>query len=387
MTNSHVVGDAARSTVTSRTAAVTRARSSAATASTDLAVLKIDATKPLPYVTFGDSGAAQVGDWVVAVGNPFGLGGTVTDRHHLGARPRHPLRPVRRLPADRRADQPRQFGRPDLQSRRPGDRHQHRDLFAQRRQRRHRLRGPVQHRQQVVAQLEAHGKVEPRLARRADPAVTPAIAASLGLHERSRRPRRRVTPDGPGAQAGLKQGDVILSFNGSEDRNSCATCRGSSPMPAPARRRTLTVWRGSTLDRAAHDLGGRAGKSRVAAARATRKAGDEDRAAASGLHLRRADRTIPPRAACRARCARRCHHAWSTDGSPAEIGRGSRGDVLMSINQRPCQKPGRRGARLRDIANSPRKNALLLLDRHGVTQYVGVGSARTKGKGSARRRR
>ena len=45
---------------------------------TDLAVLKINADKPLPYVSFGDSSAAQVGDWVMAVGNPFGLGGTVT---------------------------------------------------------------------------------------------------------------------------------------------------------------------------------------------------------------------------------------------------------------------------------------------------------------------
>src|SRR5262249_41937289 len=40
--------------------------------------LKIDAGKPLPYVAFGDSGAAEIGDWVVAVGNPFGLGGSVT---------------------------------------------------------------------------------------------------------------------------------------------------------------------------------------------------------------------------------------------------------------------------------------------------------------------
>jgi len=47
-------------------------------AASDLAVLKITAGKPLPFVKFGDSSAARVGDWVIAIGNPFGLGGTVT---------------------------------------------------------------------------------------------------------------------------------------------------------------------------------------------------------------------------------------------------------------------------------------------------------------------
>ncbi|MFD1103537.1 Do family serine endopeptidase [Sphingobium olei] len=45
---------------------------------TDLAVLKITASKPLPFVKFGDSTKARVGDWVVAIGNPFALSGTVT---------------------------------------------------------------------------------------------------------------------------------------------------------------------------------------------------------------------------------------------------------------------------------------------------------------------
>jgi serine protease Do len=45
---------------------------------TDLALLKIDAGKALPYVELGDSDRARVGEWVVAVGNPFGLGGSVT---------------------------------------------------------------------------------------------------------------------------------------------------------------------------------------------------------------------------------------------------------------------------------------------------------------------
>jgi serine protease Do len=47
-------------------------------AKTDLALLKISTTKPLPYVKFGNSDIAKVGDWVLAIGNPFGLGGTVT---------------------------------------------------------------------------------------------------------------------------------------------------------------------------------------------------------------------------------------------------------------------------------------------------------------------
>ena len=45
---------------------------------TDLAVLKVDAGRDLPFVEFGDSDTADVGDWVMAIGNPFGLGGSVT---------------------------------------------------------------------------------------------------------------------------------------------------------------------------------------------------------------------------------------------------------------------------------------------------------------------
>ena len=47
-------------------------------AASDLAVLKISRPKPFPFVQFGDSRQARVGDWIVAIGNPFGLGGTVT---------------------------------------------------------------------------------------------------------------------------------------------------------------------------------------------------------------------------------------------------------------------------------------------------------------------
>ena len=45
---------------------------------TDIAVLKVDPPEPLPYVSFGNSETARVGDWVLAIGNPFGLGGSVS---------------------------------------------------------------------------------------------------------------------------------------------------------------------------------------------------------------------------------------------------------------------------------------------------------------------
>lgn len=45
---------------------------------TDIALIRIDAARPLPYLTFGSSHSLQVGDWVIAAGNPFGLGGSVT---------------------------------------------------------------------------------------------------------------------------------------------------------------------------------------------------------------------------------------------------------------------------------------------------------------------
>jgi serine protease Do len=78
VTNSHVVGEAAKVEVVLQDNSKYPAKIVGRDQRTDLALLKIKADKPLPYVAFGDSGAAQVGDWVIAVGNPFGLGGTVT---------------------------------------------------------------------------------------------------------------------------------------------------------------------------------------------------------------------------------------------------------------------------------------------------------------------
>ena len=78
ITNFHVVEGAKKVQVRLSDRRVTEADVVGSDSMTDIAVLKIKADKPLPYVSFGDSNAAQIGDWVVAVGNPFGLGGSVT---------------------------------------------------------------------------------------------------------------------------------------------------------------------------------------------------------------------------------------------------------------------------------------------------------------------
>lgn len=78
LTNYHVIEDAAKITVILQSTEKYRATIVGFDPETDVAVLKIDAPKDLPTVTLGDSNAAQVGDWVLAVGSPFGLDQTVT---------------------------------------------------------------------------------------------------------------------------------------------------------------------------------------------------------------------------------------------------------------------------------------------------------------------
>lgn len=78
VTNNHVVEDADEVTVTLSDGETLDAEVLGRDAKTDLALLKVDVDRKLPFVRFGNSDELRVGDWVMAIGNPFGLGGTVT---------------------------------------------------------------------------------------------------------------------------------------------------------------------------------------------------------------------------------------------------------------------------------------------------------------------
>ncbi|HET7412323.1 MAG TPA: Do family serine endopeptidase, partial [Pararhizobium sp.] len=78
VTNNHVIANAEQVTVTFSDDTTLQAQIIGRDAVTDLALLKVNAKGPLPAATWGDSAQARVGDWVLAIGNPFGLGGSVT---------------------------------------------------------------------------------------------------------------------------------------------------------------------------------------------------------------------------------------------------------------------------------------------------------------------
>ena len=379
VTNNHVVGEAGKVQIILQDNSKYPAKIIGRDPHTDIAVLKIAADKPLPYVAFGDSGAMQVGDWVVAVGNPFGLGGSVTTGI-ISARGR-----------DIHSGQFDDFLQIDAPINRGNSGGPAFNLNGE-------VIGintaiyspnggsvgigfavPSNVAKVVVAQLEAHGKVSRGWLGVQIQEVTPAIAASLGLHGEHGALVAVVTPGSPGAQAGLKQGDVILSFNGSEvkqlrdlPRLVAATAPGSTA--------SLTVWRNGQSSELSTTLGDAPANPRVASNSDEQSVEPPGEGQANALGMHFAALTNELRRELNV--GRDTHGIVVTGidrGSVAETLGLSRGDIVVSINQQPVRSPAEAAHQLKEIANSPKKTALLLLNRHGVTQYVGVKLSREEG--------
>jgi serine protease Do len=378
VTNNHVVGDASKVEVTLQDGTKYTAKIVGRDTRTDLAVLKIDADKPLPYVTFGNSDQAEIGDWVVAVGNPFGLGGTVT-AGVVSARGR-----------DINTGQFDDFLQIDAPINRGNSGGPTFDLsgnvigintaiyspnggsvgigFAV----------PSNAAQKVVAELEAHGKVERGWIGVQIQEVTPAIASSLGLGKAHGALVAVVSPNSPGANAGLKQGDVILAFNGTDIAKLHDLPHLVAAL-APGSKAALTLWRDGHQTTVDMTVGTAPENPQLASANQDNQPGDDSQAAdAMGLHLSALTNDV----------RRELHlgHDMSgvlvtrvDSGSVADNLGLSRGDIIVSINQQPVRTPQEAADRLKQIASSPNKTALLLLNRHGVTQYLGIEIGKNQG--------
>ncbi|MGB5737260.1 MAG: Do family serine endopeptidase [Thiohalocapsa sp.] len=216
VTNNHVVEGAERIEVTLTDGSTAEARIIGRDPKTDLALIKVDTDQPQAYVELANSGAARVGDWVLAVGNPFGLGGSV-NAGIISARGRD----IQSGPYDDYI----QIDAPINRGNSGGP------LFDAR----GRVIGvntaiyspsggnvgigfaiPAETVADVVAQLQNNGRVERGWLGVQIQPVTDAVAGSLGLDSASGVLVADVLVDSPAEAAGVRSGDVILRAAGRE---------------------------------------------------------------------------------------------------------------------------------------------------------------------------
>ena len=214
ITNNHVVENADEIVVKLSTGKEFKAKVVGRDAKTDIALIELKGASGLPFVKLGNSDDLQVGQWVVAIGNPFGLENTVT-AGIVSALGRH----INQGPYDNfiqtdAAINPGNSGGPLLNTKGEvvGI---NTAIFS---------RGggnigigfaiPINLAHEIVPQLKAKGHVTRGWLGVMIQKVTPDIADSLGLEEAKGALVADVVKDGPAAAAGLKQGDVIVEFDG-----------------------------------------------------------------------------------------------------------------------------------------------------------------------------
>ncbi len=216
VTNNHVIEDAKKISIKLPSGREYEAHLIGADKETDVALIKVDGVKDMPIVALGDDRRLRVGDWVVAVGNPFGLGGTVTAGivssigRDIGSGPYTDY-----IQIDAPINQGNSGGPTfDLTGRVIG---MNTAIFSP-------SGGsvgigfaiPASTVRGIVDQLKDHGNVSRGWLGVQIQNLTPDMASSLGVGNAKGAIVASVVEDSPAAKAGFKQGDVILGMNGSE---------------------------------------------------------------------------------------------------------------------------------------------------------------------------
>ncbi len=242
VTNQHVVNNASEITVTLHDGKKLPAELIGIDEKTDLALLKVESKEALPYARFGDSEATRVGDWVVAIGNPFGLGGSAT-AGIVSARGRD----IQAGPFDDFF----QIDAPINQGNSGGPLF---DLSGQ-------VIGintaiyspnggnvgigfaiPSNLAEGVIHQLRTNGRVERGFMGVTIQPVDEEIAKSLGLESAAGALVASVAPGSPAAKAGVEAGDVIVAVDGDDIAQVKELTRKIAAM-APDARAELVVLR------------------------------------------------------------------------------------------------------------------------------------------------
>jgi len=357
LTNAHVVDGADEVTVRLVDGREFKAKVLGKDKATDIAVIKIDATG-LPTVRIGDPKASRVGEWVVAIGAPFGLDNTVTSGI-ISAKGRS-------LPGDAAvpfiqtdaAVNPGNSGGPlfNLKGEVIGVNSQ---IFS----RSGGFQGlafavPIDVAMDVKDQIQAHGKVSHGKLGVTIQEVNQALADNFGLKTPGGALVSSVAKDSPAAKAGVEPGDVIVKFEGQ-------TIARSSELPPlvahvkPGQKVTLDVWRDGKERTLTATVGELSDGTTVADAR---NGGDAASQGKLGVAVR-------PLTAEERKSADVANGVLVEDVAGAAARAGVRpGDVIVALNNTPVKSP----EQLRELVGKAGKTVALLVQREDARIFIPV---------------
>ncbi|WP_207457806.1 DegQ family serine endoprotease [Azospirillum sp. SYSU D00513] len=382
VTNNHVVSEASEIAVILHDGTRLDATLVGSDAATDLALLKVDSDRPLPATNWGDSDQVRVGDWVVAIGNPFGLGGSVT-AGILSAR----ARDIQQGPYDDYLQTDASINRGNSGG----------PLFNVDGQ----VIGintaiysptggsvgigfavPSAVARPIIEQLRDHGRVRRGWLGVQVQRVTPDIADSLGLSEPEGALVTSVDPASPAGEAGLRQGDVITAFAGQ-------TIERMRSLP----RVVAATEIGKTVDVAVM----RDGASQTVQVTVGELAPPEEQIASSGSSGEPPAASEPTDSKMvmglkLAPLTPVLRETFSIGGdvegvvvtdvgpdSPASDRGIDPGDVILEASQEPVRSPDELQSRINQAREQGRKTVLMLVSRNGDLRYVPVPVAGGRG--------
>ncbi|MFL5336518.1 MAG: DegQ family serine endoprotease [Geminicoccaceae bacterium] len=367
VTNAHVAGGADKITVSLDDGTELPAKLKGIDEKTDLALIEVNAGKPLPYVTFGDSSKVRVGDAVVAVGNPFGLGGTVTSGivsatgREIGSGPYDDFLQID-APINRGNSGGPTF---NLKGEVVGI---NSAIFSP-------SGGSVgigfaissNLAKQVIADLQDDGKVERGWLGVQIQGVDDDLAANLELGKPRGALVSQVQKDSPAAAAGVKQGDVVISFAGKPIDRVGQLSRAVAAV-TPGQKADLVVWRDGKEVKLQAEIAEMPGQEQVATAEPAQAGADQPRL---GLALA----PISPDQREQLGLDADKKGVLITDvvaGGPAEAKGLQAGDVILSIDRKPVAQPSDVVAAIRKAHESGAKSVLLYVSREGKERFEAV---------------
>ena len=344
---------------------------------TDMALLKIEATN-LPYVKFGNSQTVRVGDWAIAIGNPFGLGGTVTAgivsalHRNIGSGQYD-----RYIQTDASINQGNSGGPLfDLDGNVIGV---NTAIFSP-------TGGnvglgfsiPAELAYPVIQQLRATGTVKRGYLGVGIQPLSTDIAAGLGLPKDRGEIVASIEPSGPAAKAGIKQGDVIVKINGSDVTydNTLSYVVANTPIGSTVPIELIRDGQRKTINAT---IAQRPAESVVQArAGITPPSADESEPSkAPGIEATKASLGItlqPLTAELRQQLripetVKGVVIAGINPASDAATNGLQRGDIILQINQKPTTSPAEAAAAV-DAARKAGRDTVLMLVQRGTNPPV-----------------